>query len=207
MSARHVLILGAGGLGREVFHWALDADMEPLGFIDDNAEALRDRPGYPPILGGVATAPLRAPVLCAIGRNDLRRRCVDALTARGATFASLLHPQAKRLRATLGPGAIVAPFAYIAADAEVGPFAFLQTGAVLGHDVRAGAFLRMDTTAFVGGYARLGDNVTLHTGAKVMPGKTVGDDCTLGAGAILLSNLRPGRTAFGNPAVAAPPRR
>lgn len=204
MSARHVLILGAGGLGREVFHWALDAGMEPLGFIDDAAGALRDRPGYPSILGGVATAPLRAPVLCAIGRNDLRRRCVDALTARGATFASLLHPQAKCLRATLGPGAIVAPFAYIAADAEAGPFAFLQTGAVLGHDVRAGAFLRMDTTAFVGGYARLGDNVTLHTGAKVMPGKTVGDDCTLGAGAILLSNLRPGRTAFGNPAVAAP---
>lgn len=201
MSARHVVILGAGGLGREVFHWALDAGMEPIGFIDDNDKALHNRPDYPPILGGVETAPIHVPVLCAIGRNDLRRRCVATLTARGVTFASLLHPQAKCLRATLGPGAVVAPFAYIAADAEAGPFAFLQTGAVLGHDVRAGAFLRMDTTAFVGGYARLGDDVTLHTGAKVMPGKTVGDGCTLGAGAVLLSNLRAGRTAFGVPAI------
>lgn len=201
MNARGVLILGAGGLGREVFHWALDAGMEPIGFIDDAPDALRGLRGYPPILGGVADAPLNAPVLCAIGRNDLRQRCVATLTARGADFATLLHPLAKLLNASFGPGAVVAPFAYAGADAKVGSFAFLQTGAVLGHDVHAGAFLRMDTTAFIGGYARLGDGVTLHTGAKVMPGKTVGDGCTLGAGAVLLSNLRSGRTAFGVPAL------
>ncbi len=201
MSARRVLILGAGGLGREVFHWALDAGMAPVGFIDDAPDALRGLPGYPPILGGVEDAPLGAPVLCAIGRNPLRKACVARLAARGAAFADLLHPQAKILRSALGQGAVVAPFAYVGADAETGPFPFLQTGAVLGHDVRAGAFLRMDTTAFAGGHARLGDGVTLHTGAKVMPGKTVGDGCTLGAGAVLLSNLRPGATAFGNPAV------
>lgn len=201
MSVRRVLILGAGGLGREVFHWALDAGMEPIGFIDDAPDALAGLQGYPPIVGGVDNAPVETPILCAIGRNDLRVACVERLTARGATFADLLHPQAKILRSDLGPGAVIAPFAYIGADAATGPFPFLQTGAVLGHDVRAGAFLRMDTTAFVGGHARLGDRVTLHTGAKVMPGKTVGDECTLGAGAVLLSNLRSGATAFGVPAM------
>ncbi len=201
MSATPVLILGAGGLGREVYQWALDAGMMPIGFIDDNRDALQHHADYPPIVGTVAEAPLTAPLLCAIGSNALRQSCVERLTARGATFATLLHPQAKCLRATLGMGAIVAPFAYIGADASAGPFAFLQTGTVLGHDVQAGAFLRMDTTAFVGGYAKLGDGVTLHTGAKVMPGKTVGDHCTLGAGSVLLSNLRSGQTAFGIPAM------
>ena len=198
--SRRVLILGAGGLGREVFWWAKEAGLLPLGFIDDNPAALGDRPGYAPILGGVEGAPLDAPVLCAIGQNPLRRVCVERLRARGATFATLIHPMARVCRAEFGPGAILAPFAYVGADAKAGAFLFMQTGAVLGHDVRAGDFLRLDTTAFVGGYATLGHGVTLHTGAKVMPGKRVGDGCTLGAGSVLLSNLHAAATAFGVPA-------
>ncbi len=195
-----VLILGAGGLGRELYHWALDAGQTPLGFIDDNPAALDGLPGYPPIVGSVETAPVDLPILCGIGQNPIRRRCIERLTARGATFTACIHPQAKVLPCTLGRAAIVAPFAYIGADARIGDFLFLQTGAVIGHDVVAGDYLRMDTTAFLGGYAHVGEGVTLHTGAKVMPGKQVGADCTLGAGAVLLSNLRAGATAFGNPA-------
>lgn len=197
----NVLILGAGGLGRELFWWAREAGLTPIGFIDDNPRALDALPGYAPILGSVASAPLAAPILCGIGQNPLRRACVATLQARGATFASCIHPQAKVLHATLGPGAVIAPYAYIGADATLGAFAFLQTGAVLGHDVQAGDFLRMDTTAFVGGHATLGSDVTLHTGAKVMPGKKVGDGATLGAGSLLLSNLPPHTTAFGSPAM------
>ena len=182
MKTRTVLILGAGGLGREVFWWAKEAGLDPVGFIDDNPAALGDRTGYAPIVGGVEEAPLSCPVLCAIGQNAIRRLCVERLADRGARFATLIHPQAKVLHATLGTGAVLAPFAYVGADA------------------RAGDFLRMDTTSFVGGYAVLGNGVTLHTGAQVMPGKRVGDQCTLGAGAVLLSNLHPSSTVFGVPA-------
>lgn len=200
MKTRTVLILGAGGLGREVFWWAKEAGLDPVGFIDDNPAALGDRTGYAPIVGGVENAPLTCPVLCAIGQNAIRRLCVERLADRGARFATLIHPQAKVLHATLGTGAVLAPFAYVGADARAGDFLFMQTGAVLGHDAVAGDFLRMDTTSFVGGYAVLGNGVTLHTGAQVMPGKRVGDQCTLGAGAVLLSNLHPSATVFGVPA-------
>ena len=200
MKTRTVLILGAGGLGREVFWWAKEAGLDPVGFIDDNPAALGDRTGYAPIVGGVEEAPLTCPVLCAIGQNAIRRLCVERLADRGARFATLIHPQAKVLHATLGTGAVLAPFAYVGADARAGDFLFMQTGAVLGHDAVAGDFLRMDTTSFVGGYAVLGNGVTLHTGAQVMPGKRVGDQCTLGAGAVLLSNLHPSSTVFGVPA-------
>lgn len=196
-----VLILGAGGLGRELFWWAQDAGLTPVGFIDDNPDALNAYRDYAPVIGSVTDAPLTAPVLCGIGRNPIRQRCVRTLLERGAAFTSCIHPQAKVCHATLGTGAIVAPFAFIGADAVIGDFAFLQTGAVLGHDVIAGDFLRMDTTAFVGGFSRLGDNVTLHTGAKVMPGKHLGHNTVLGAGAVLLNNLPAGATAFGNPAL------
>ena len=196
-----VLILGAGGLGREVFWWAKEAGLAPLGFIDDNPDALAGRSGYAPLLGGEEDAPLPCPVLLAIGQNAARRVCAERLRARGAAFATLVHPQAKVLHAEIGPGAVIAPFAYVAADAKVGAFLFMQAGAVIGHDVRAGDFLRLDTDAFVGGYAVLGDDVTLHTGAKVMPGKHVGDHATLGAGSVLLSNLHASATVFGVPAL------
>lgn len=195
-----VLILGAGGLGRELFWWAQEAGLTPVGFIDDNPDALQHYKDYAPIVGSVANAPLTAPVLCGIAQNPIRIACVKTLRERGATFASCIHPQAKIFHATLGEGAIISPFAVIGADAVVGDFLFMQSGAVLGHDVKAGDFLRMDTTAFIGGFATVGKNVTLHTGAQVMPGKRVGDNVTLGANATLLNNLPAGVTAFGNPA-------
>ncbi len=195
-----VLILGAGGLGREVFWWAKEANLNPIGFIDDNPHALEGYTDYPPILGSVEEAPLDAPILCAIGQNPLRMACVERLKSRGAVFASCLHPTAKIYHASLGEGAIIAPYAYIGADARVGDFPFLQTGAVLGHDVTAGHFLRMDTTAFIGGFATVGDGVTLHTGAKIMPGKKVCSQTLLGAGAVLFSNRSTPATLVGNPA-------
>lgn len=197
---KHYYILGAGGLGRELCHWLADIGAQCAGFIDDNAEALATYKGYPHIVGNTEFCPLDHPILCGIGQNAIRRTCVERLKQRGATFASFIHPLAKCLPCTLGEGAIIAPFAYIGADATIGDFLFLQTGAVIGHDVCAGDFLRMDTTAFIGGFAKVGHTVTLHTGAKIMPGKTVGDNCTLGAGAVLLQNLRPDHTVFGVPA-------
>ncbi len=200
-SVRDVLILGAGGLGRELYHWAKAAGFQPIGFIDDNLRALDAFPEYPAICGTLETVPLTAPVLCGIGNNAIRIPCVKKLKARGATFATCIHPQALVLEgSTFGEGAIVAPFAYVACNVETGDFPFLQSGSVLGHDVKAGDFLRMDTTAFVGGFARLGDNVTLYTGAKVMPERTVGDNATLGAASLLITNLPADTTAFGVPA-------
>ncbi len=200
-TTQNVLILGAGGLGRELYFWAKDCGLTPIGFIDDNPHALDQFSDYPPILGSVESAPLSAPILCGIGQNPIRISCIEKLKARGATFASCIHPQAKVLNAHLGEGAIIAPFAYIGADATIGDFLFMQTGSVLGHDVKAGDFLRMDTTAFIGGYATIGHHVTLYTGAKCMPSKTMGDNCTLGAGSVLLNNLPPHTTAFGIPAM------
>lgn len=193
-------ILGAGGLGRELCHWLADANGKCLGFIDDNPAALEAHAGYPPVVGDTETCPLNLPILCGIGQNALRRCCVERLKARGAVFASFVHPWAKVLPCALGEGAVIAPFAYIGADATVGDFLFLQTGGVIGHDVRAGHFLRMDTTAFLGGFAQVGNDVTLHTGAKIMPGKTVGDGCTIGTGSVVITNLRAGQTVFGVPA-------
>lgn len=193
-------ILGAGGLGRELCHWLADGNCTCAGFIDDNPHALDAYHGYPPIVGDTDSAPLDLPILCGIGQNILRINAVERLKARGAVFASFIHPAAKVLPCVLGEGAVVAPFAYIGADATLGDFLFLQTGGVIGHDVCAGHFLRMDTTAFIGGFAKLGDAVTLHTGAKVMPGKSVGESCTIGAGSVVIANLRAGQTVFGVPA-------
>lgn len=193
-------ILGAGGLGRELCHWLADAGLACAGFIDDNPDALAHHHGYPSVIGDTATCPIDLPILCGIGQNVIRQLAVERLKARGAHFASFIHPLAKVLPCTLGEGAVIAPFAYIGADATIGDFLFLQTGGVIGHDVQAGDFLRMDTTAFIGGFGKVGNTVTLHTGAKVMPGKTIGDACTIGAGSVVISNLRTGHTVFGVPA-------
>jgi sugar O-acyltransferase (sialic acid O-acetyltransferase NeuD family) len=200
-TATPVLILGAGGLGRELFFWAKECGYAPIGFIDDNPHALDAYTGYPPIVGSITTAPLTAPILCGIGQNPIRIRCVKTLKKRGAIFASCIHPQAKILNASLGEGAIIGPFAYIGADTKIGDFLFLQMHGLIGHDVQGGDFIRVDVGAFIGGYATLGKHVTIYTHAKVMPSKHIGNNVTIGAGSLVLNNLPDDVTVFGSPAM------
>lgn len=202
VSPTGIIIIGAGGLGREAFYWAKDAGLEIVGFLDDNMQALETFDAeYPPVLGQVSTwlPTAEQRFICAIGTCALRVKCIETLSARGAQFMSLIHPTAICYSAP-DLGALIAPHAYIATNSKIGCYLFMQSNAVIGHDTQIGDYCRMDVDTFVGGFGRLGDRVTLHTGSKVLPEKEAANDLTLGAGAILMTRSKSGETYFGVPA-------
>jgi UDP-3-O-[3-hydroxymyristoyl] glucosamine N-acyltransferase len=83
------------------------------------------------------------------------------------------------------PSAIVAPDAFIAADASIGPYVVIESGASIGARTVLGA------GCYVGAGARLGEEVLLY------PRVTVREECVLGDRVIVHSGTVIGSDGFG----------
>lgn len=198
-----LVILGAGGFGREVFAYAQDAGRSVAGFVDDDSGALDAHDLPVPVLGDLSLIAdvSRFDWVIGLGDPDARKRLYDTLAERGASFASVVHPTAYIARsAVVGPGSVVAPFALVAPHARVGADVVLNTYASVGHDAVVGEHCVFSPYAVVNGTVHLGAGVFLGTGAMVGPGLKVGQGSKISVGAGVTRDLEAGSLAVGNPA-------
>lgn len=205
---KNLVIIGAGGFGREVYAIALacienGADFKVKGFIDDNLHALDGYSGYPPIIGALSTYQVESKdfFVCAIGNPKTKEKCVKDFLDRGANFESLIHPKATLgLNCKIGFGCILMPNTLVGQDVTIGNFVTLDGFASIGHDVKIGNFSHLSPFAFVAGGTQVGERVMIQPGAKVITRRRIGNDVTIGVGSIVIKNLQSGITVFGNPA-------
>jgi len=205
-----LLIVGAGGFGREVYAYARDAErdhadgapFEGVHFLDDRPDALDGFPVEARVLGDVDDGPIGPDdrVIVAVGDPATRFGLVQRLEARGARFATVVHPRAYvAAGARIGPGAVLAPFAFVGPSAEVGPHVVLNTYASAGHDAVIGAFGVLCPYSVINGGVRLSDGVFMGTHATVVVGRQVGAWSKIGAGAVALRDVEAGTLLIGNP--------
>jgi len=205
---KHLVIIGAGGFGRELFGIAREAlgygtVFDVKGFLDARADALDGFPGYPPVVGSPADyAPTADDVfITALGSVESRRRCVAAIESRGGRFISIVHRTASLgPNAVVGGGSLVAQYAVVSADAVVGRHACVFQSSVVGHDARLGDFSHVYSLCALGGGVTLGEGAVVYPGAQVVPRRTVGAGAVVGAGSVVVLNVPAGTTVFGNPA-------
>jgi len=206
LEREEVVIIGAGGFGRELFQYARDeGSLVVRGFLDDRSPEQLQLPEGLPLLGSVADyAPAEGELfLLAVGEPAARARVARRLLAQGARFATLIHPRAYvASSATIGAGSVVAPFATVGASAVLGELTQVHFYASVAHDVRVGAFSALSPYSVVNGGGRLGEAVFLGTRATVNPLKEVGDGSKVAAGAVVYQDVPEGSLAAGNPAKA-----
>jgi len=208
---QRILIVGAGGFGREVLQWARDAWPNHAGriagFLSSDEHVLDGFDGCPEIIGHPdAYRPSQGDyLLLAIGVPYVRRQVAESLLARGADFLTLVHPTAiVAASARIGTGAILCPYS-IASDAcRVGRFLIMNYHTSLGHDASAGDFAVLSPYATLGGNAHIEDDVFLGLHASVGPGKTVGARSKVSANSCVLSNAQADSITFGVPGHIGP---
>ena len=190
----NIIILGAGGMGRETCEVIEDAYVNNLsyrikGFLSDVPDALKNfEMNYPPLIGSIKDYEIQDNdrFVLAIGDVAGRRKVAESILQRGGKFLTLIHPTAKVFRtATLGQGVIIFPFAYVGADAVVGDFCLINSYAGCGHDVKLGAFSEQCPYSALSGGVETGEECFFGVHSVVAPKTKLGNRVVISQGSAL----------------------
>jgi sugar O-acyltransferase (sialic acid O-acetyltransferase NeuD family) len=206
---KHIVIIGAGRMGRETYTWAeqiiaAGAPLRIKGFLDSRSDVLNGYNYEAGILGNVENY--------RIGRNDVfigavgdpreKVRFYSPILKRGGQFINLIHPLANVGRnVRLSVGVILAPFSSVTSDVSIGSHVAIGSFSNVAHDSIIGDWCQISSHCGINGAAKLGDGVFLGSHTCVKPDVTIGAWAFTGAGSIVIKNVQPQMMVFGNPAV------
>lgn len=203
---KDLIIVGAGGFGREALHIVQSINNISLqwnikGFIDDNTNALNGKKCKYNIIGTIKDWTPSENEVFVMGISSPKGKEVvsSILKERGARFETIIHPRAMVYdSAEIGEGCVIGGMSNIGDCAKIGNFVNVA-GSIVGQDSIVEDF--STTTAYVNlANAHIGKRVFIGSHAVVLNGKKVGDDAFICAGSIVISNVKPGTKVFGNPA-------
>jgi len=198
-----LIIVGAGGFGRQVLSYAHELGLDVAGFLDDDLQALDGTETETPILGTTETMASRSDhqFVVAVGDPAIRRRLAHAVTEVGGQLRTLVHPSAVVDRtATIETGSIICPFAMVGTGARVGQNVLVNAHATAAHDTIVGADCVLAPYAALNGHVSLGEGVFVGTHATLLPGVRVGAFAKVSAGSVVHADVESGSLVAGNPA-------
>lgn len=205
---KQLIIIGAGGLGREVLAWARQSlgfgeEWVVKGFIDDNSEAMAGLNVPAPWLGRIEDhQPADDEVfVCAMGIPALKRRCFERIEARGGKFLTLIHRTAVvGDNVTLGAGTILCPYTVVSGYNVIGKGVVVNIHASIDHDANVGDWSQINCHCDVTGGVQVGMEVWLSSHVAIAPRLRIGDRAYLGIGSSILRDVEADAKVFGVPA-------
>lgn len=203
---RNLLIVGAGGFGREALAYVEDDNplFKVKGFLDSRTDALNATPRSVGIVGDPLNyQPLPDDVfMVALGDPQLRFKYTAVLRdVHNVDFATVVHPRAHISRHTqLRRGCIISPQVGISVDCQIGEFTCIQEYTVIGHDAQIGNWCQINSHCTIAGGARIGHFVTIHPNCVITSRAVIGDGTIVGPGSVVMGRIPAGITVLGNPA-------
>jgi sugar O-acyltransferase (sialic acid O-acetyltransferase NeuD family) len=204
-----LLIVGAGGFGREVFQWArhiksASGKWENIFFLDDNLHALDNFNTEGRIVGRIIDwQPGKdEEFVCSIGAPRVRMEICNVLEGKGAVFINIIHPTAVvGEKCVLGKGVIICPNTCLTTDQHIGDHVIININTSIGHDTRIARGCTLSAHCDVMGGAQLDEGVFMGSGARILPGIRVGKNAKVGAGSVVIRRVAPDTSVFGVPAL------
>ena len=189
---RDLVIIGAGGFGREVFDCA-NANGDAVMLLNDHRE-LRYENAFDAVV--------------AIGKPETRKFVVDDIGATrgmercGAKWDMLYHKSAQVLDSfpNIGKGIIMCANAIVSSGCKIGKHVQINFACTIGHDVIIGDFVTISPGVHISGNVTIGDEVFIGTGALIREKLTIGKGATIGMGAVVVKDVPAGMVVVGNPA-------
>lgn len=208
---KQIVIIGAGGFGREV-QWLIERinakniTWQLKGYIDDAIEAGTLINGYP-VLGGIdylLEMEDEIAVVCAIGSSKIRKKIVEKIANKdNIEFPNLIDPHVQMSNyIELGVGNIICAGSILTVNISIGDFTIVNLDCTVGHDVILNSFVTVYPSVNISGCVKIGESTEIGTGTKIIQGKTIGDEIIIGAGAVVVKDLEISGTYVGVPVKA-----
>lgn len=204
MKKRDLVIIGAGGFGREIMWLAQDiGDFNLLGFIDDSQPVGTKISGVE-VIGGVADCAkwAQAEFVVAIGSPRTRQVIVSKLDILGIRkFATLIHPSVQKSQSVfINEGSMICAGTILTVDIVIGKHNIVNINCTVGHDCKFGNFCTVAPLVAISGNVTMNDLVEVGTGASIRQGSKLGKGSMLGMGGILTKDIPVNNIFVGNPA-------
>lgn len=208
MTARPLLLLGAGGMAREVLAAVrtMPTSWRPVGALDDDSSRHgADLDGVPVLdgLDAVADHPDVAVVLCVASprRPGIRLALRERLGLADDRYATVVHPAASVPAGTeLGVGSVFLACAVITTPLVVGAHVVAMPHVLITHDDEVADCVTFAGRAALAGGVRVGEGAYLGQGSMVRERCAIGPGAVIGMGAVVLDDVPAGEVWAGVPA-------
>jgi sugar O-acyltransferase (sialic acid O-acetyltransferase NeuD family) len=205
---KELLIVGAGGYGREVLQWCKDINLVNQtwaikGFLDDNADALSGYDCDFQVVGKIIDwQPSKNEVfVLAIADPNIKEKVVASLELRNVEFVSVIHPTASIGSFNkIGKGIVMYPDSRIVVNITIGDFVTILNNVSIGHDAIVGDYSTICGGCSINGNVNLGNKAFLGAHVTIIPDRKVGDGAFVGAGSVVMTDIIENTRVFGIPA-------
>lgn len=208
---KDIVLIGAGGFGREVANLIekinrVEEKYHLVGFLDDDTEKYNTSTiinGYP-WLGTKEWAIEHKDeyvFTCTIGKAAVKAKIQEHLESNGVKFESVfangvyIPPST-----TVGDGCVFYSNVGMSVNCKIGKGVLLNCGVTVGHDAVIGDYTAVMPGTGISGECKIGKKVDIGGHAFIIPGRKVGDGAVVAAGSIVFTNVKAGTTVIGNPA-------
>lgn len=208
---KDLIIVGAGGLGREALALALKIQNSDenitwriKGFIDDNPGDFYEKNthGYD-VIGTIKDHVVSENnvYVFAIADIGVKKRITTEFLEKGAEFINLISPFASVSdTADIGLGNIIQYGVTISTDVTIGNFNLINSYTTIGHDAKIRDYATISPGCAISGYCEVGDGVFLGSHVVLCPHSKVGEYARVGAQSVVIKRVKEGTFVMGNPA-------
>ena len=193
---KKIVIIGSGGLGREVLGIIQSINRKEnswnfIGFYDDNLST--DLINGFPILGKIDELNQineELYVVIAIGNPKIKELIKNKIINSQIKFPTLIHPSVEiysEENVVLGKGVVIAANSVLTVNIEISDFVYINTAAVIAHDTKIGKYSMIMPTVSISAGGEIGEKVYIGNGTKIDYAIQIDDNAVIKAGSILTS--------------------
>lgn len=207
---KKLLIMGAGGLGREMANAVTEINsicptFEVLGFLDDEQKMLGQKLLGLSVLGSTEqlaeykSSELQA--VLAVGDGYVREKLARVAKEYDIPLATIIHPSSIiAAQSPIQDGVFIAAGCVITINVHLGHGVLVNMGCTIAHDVRIGEFCSINPGARISGQVVIKDHSLIGSQAVILNKCTIGQGAAVAMGAVVAQDVPDYTLVAGNPA-------
>lgn len=202
------IIIGAGTYGEVYLAYLQEAEVNIVGFVDDNPNLKGKKVRGVPVIGNTSElARIKEEfqieaVYCPIGNNKTRVRFLSEARAIGYKTPNFIHPSVIIHKSVqLGEGVYILLGTKIMPYTVIDDYVMISMNALIAHHnhLQQGTFV--STGVNFGASITARKNTYIGIGATIMTGiHELGENCLVGAGAVVIKDVPDNAVVAGVPA-------